>query len=433
VIETSPYFPNTDAFVDLTSHDAYTAGTPHATYARMRRESPVCWIDEAEGCGFWAVTTYREIVDVSRLFDTYTSRQGIRLEEMTAAETESRRTLMEMDPPEHTRLRRLVSKVFTRRIVEEYERQIRALAVEVVDAAIGRDEFDVAFDIVIDVAKQLPMRMLGALMGTPDADGDHLVELGDALLGNTDPEFTDHVVDQVDTDEFRMMPFRSPAGHELFDYAKRQAHLRYDAHDGSPLHDDVIAKLLAPTTDGEPLTEREFQNFFTLMVAAGNDTTRYSMAGMFMAMIEQPAAFEALRDLPDDHEAWRSATEEVLRWTAVTTHFRRTATCDVELRGQQIRTGDKVVVYYPSGNFDDAQFASPFTLDLGRSPNDHLTFGRGGPHRCLGEWLARMELRVVLQEWMRRVATIEQAGEREYLRSNFISGIKHLPVRITRR
>ncbi len=214
--EISPFFPNTDPFVDLTSHDAFTAGTPHATFARLRREAPVSWVDENDGSGYWAVVRYRDIVEVSRVFENYTSRQGIRLEEMTPEEAESRRTLMEMDPPEHTRLRRLVSKVFTRRIVEEYERQIRNLAIEVVDQAIQRDEFDV----VIDVAKQLPMRMLGALMGTPDADGDRLVELGDALLGNTDPEFTQHVVDQVDTDEFRMMPFRSPAGYELFDYAK---------------------------------------------------------------------------------------------------------------------------------------------------------------------------------------------------------------------
>jgi hypothetical protein len=367
---------------------------------------------------------YRDIVDVSRRFDTYTSRQGIRLEEMTAEETEARRTIMEMDPPEHTRLRRMVSKVLTRRIVEEYEEQIRELAVEVVDEAIENDEFD----IVIDVAKQLPMRMLGKLLGTPDEDGDRLVELGDALLGNTDPEFTEHVVDQVDTDEFRMLPFRSPAGIELFEYARDQAEQRRRCP-----ADDVISKLLEPTKDGDPLSENEFMNFFTLMVAAGNDTTRYTMAGTMKAMIERPDLFEQLRDLPDTHEAWRNASDELLRWTSVTTHFRRTATHDVELNGAQISDGDKVVTYFISGNFDEEQFADPYRLDLLRDASTHMAFGRGGPHLCLGAWLARMELRVLLQEWMRRVATIEQAGPEEYLRSNFIAGIKHLPVRITRR
>lgn len=418
------YFTNRDADADIVSHDAWLDGVPHETFARLRRESPVAWIDEGDGNGFWGVMKYRDIVDVSRQFDTYTSRQGIRLEEMTAEETEARRTIMEMDPPEHTRLRRMVSKVFTRRIVEEYEEQIRALAVEVVDEAIQNDEFD----IVIDVAKQLPMRMLGKLLGTPDEDGDRLVELGDALLGNTDPEFTEHVVDQVDTDEFRMMPFRSPAGIELFEYAREQAEQRRRCP-----ADDVISKLLEPTKDGDPLSEHEFMNFFTLMVAAGNDTTRYTMAGTMKAMIERPDLFEALRDLPDTHEAWRTASDELLRWTSVTTHFRRTATHDVELNGAQISEGDRVVTYFISGNFDEDQFPDPYRLDLQRDASTHMAFGRGGPHLCLGAWLARMELRVLLQEWMRRVATIEQAGAEDYLRSNFIAGIKHLPVRITRR
>ena len=419
------YFTNRDEHADIVEHDTWTTGVPHATFARLRRESPIAWIDEPDGSGFWGIFAYRDVIDISRQFDDYTSREGIRLEEMTPEETESRRTLMEMDPPEHTRLRRMVSKVFTRRIVEEYEHQIRELAVEVVEAAIVHDEFD----YVDRVARQLPMRMLGKLLGTPDADGDRLVELGDALLGNTDPEFTDHVVDQVDTDEYRLMPFRSPAGYELFDYARSQAGQRRRCP-----ADDVIAKLLEPSrTDGAPLSEHEFTNFFTLLVAAGNDTTRYTMAGATKAMIEHPEAFEPLRNVPDTDEAWRTATEELLRWTSVTTHFRRTATHDIDLRGRRIGRGDKVVVYFISGDFDEEQFADPFRLDLTRRPNDHLAFGRGGPHRCLGEWLARMEVRVLMQEWLRRVAAVEQTAPEQYLRSNFIAGIKHLPVRIRRR
>ena len=192
----------------------------------------------------------------------------------------------------------------------------------------------------------------------------------------------------------------------------------------------MIAKLLEPTTDGEPLTELEYNNFFALLVAAGNDTTRYTMAGSIKALIERPHLLDQLRQADD--ATWRTATDELLRWTTVTTHFRRTATRDIEMRGKQIQAGDKVVVYYTSGNFDEEQFADPYTLDLTRTPNDHLAFGRGGPHLCLGAWLARMEIRVTFQELAKRIATIEQIGDEQYLRSNFIAGIKHLPVRVTR-
>ncbi len=347
-----------DTHADITSHDTYTHGPPHATFARLRAEDPVAWFDEHDGRGFWAITKYRDILDISRVFDTYTSRQGIRLEDMSDEETAARRTMMEMDPPEHTRLRRLVVEGLHRRIVETYEQQIRELAVSVVEQALELDEFD----FVEEVARELPMRMLGRLLGTPDADGPRLVELGDALLGNTDPEFTEHVVDLVDTDEFRLMPFRSPAGYELFEYARQQAALRR-AHPT----DDVISKLLAPTTDGEPLTELEFDNFFTLLVAAGNDTTRYTMAGQPQGFARPTRLLDRLASARTTTE-WRVATDELLRWTSVTTHFRRTATHDVTLRGRTIEQGDKVVVYFLSGNFDEEQFADPFTLDLTRHP-----------------------------------------------------------------
>ncbi|MEM7323895.1 MAG: cytochrome P450, partial [Actinomycetota bacterium] len=204
-----------DAYADITSHDTYTTGAPHATFARMRREEPVSWVEEVDGSGFWAVTRYRDIIAVSRDVETFTSSQGIRLEEMDEEETRARRTMMEHDPPSHTRLRRLVSRGFTRRRVEAYEEQIRELAAEVVADAVPKQRFD----FVEEIATQLPMKMLGRLLGTPDADGMFLVEQGDALLGNTDPDFTDHVIDQTDTEEFRLVPFRSPAGIRLFDYA----------------------------------------------------------------------------------------------------------------------------------------------------------------------------------------------------------------------
>ena len=203
------------ADADIADPDTYTAGVPHATFQRLRRDDPVSWWDEdhAGGHGFWAVTRHADLLQVSRDVGTFSSAAGIRLEEMDAEETAARRTMMELDPPEHTGYRRLVSKPFSRREVHAYEQAIRTLARAVIDDALGAGP---SFDFVDRIAKQLPMRMLGALLGVPDADGPWLVEQGDALLGNTDPEFTSHPVGLVDTDEFRLMPFRSPAGIELF-------------------------------------------------------------------------------------------------------------------------------------------------------------------------------------------------------------------------
>jgi len=266
------------------------------------------------------------------------------------------------------------------------------------------------------------MRMLGRLMGLPDDDLDGLVSWGDAMIGNTDPEFTSHPVDLTDTDEFRLMPFRSPAALEVFRYADRMAQARR-----ADPRDDVITRLLAPAPDGEPLSDLEFKNFFTLLVAAGNDTTRYTIAGALDTLIDHPEALAHLRAHPEDLDI---AVEELLRWTTVTMHFRRTATRDTELRGVPIRAGDKVVIWFVSANYDEDQFTDPYRFDIARQPNDHCTFGRNGPHFCLGAWLARMEVRVTFEEVLPRLASIERTGPVEYLRSNFIHGIKHLPVRV---
>jgi cytochrome P450 len=278
------------------------------------------------------------------------------------------------------------------------------------------------FDLVTDVARQLPMRMLGRLLGAPEEDYGYLVDRGDALIGNTDPEFTEHVVDQTDTSEYRLMPFRSPAGVELFTYAQKLA----DDRRATP-RDDVVTKLLAPTMDGEPLTDLEFNNFFTLMVAAGNDTTRYSMVGGLVALLDHPDQLALVQERP---ELIPTAVEEMLRWTSVTMHFRRTATQDVEVHGRTIREGDKVAFWWISGDFDERQFPDPFRFDVTRDPNEHLAFGRGGPHRCIGEWLARVEIRVLLEELLPHLDRLRIVGPAQRLRSNFISGIKHLPVEV---
>lgn len=406
---------------DICSHDAYTAGVPHATFKRLRESDPVHWTHEADGSGFWSVLRYQDCLAVSRDVATFTSTKGIRLEEMEPEEAEARRTMMEMDPPEHTRYRRLVNRGFTRRTVEGFETPIRALAAEVVQRALRNDEFD----FVHDIAEELPMRMLGRLLGTSDEHGRRLVAWGDALLGNTDPDFTDFPVDLVDTEQYRMVPFRSPAAIEIFEFAQQQA-----AERRACPRDDVITQLLQPAVDGVPLTDHEFNNFFTLLVAAGNDTTRYSMTHGMWTMINHPGLWEALGRRP---ELLATGVEEVLRTSSVTMHFRRTATRDAELGGKRIAAGDKVVIWFNSANHDEDGFADPWRFDLARDPNDHMAFGRNGPHLCLGAWLARMELRLVFEELLRLGVRLEPNGDLEHLRSNFIAGIKRMPVRVASR
>ena len=383
------------------------------------------WPEHDGGKGFWAVTRYEDLLHVSQHVELFSSAQGITLEEIEGDDFHLRRNMLEYDPPEHTRYRRLVSKPFSRREVYSYEPGIRDLARDVVLAA--RDEGD-RFDYVDRVAKQLPMKMLGRLLGVPDSDGDWLVEQGDALLGNLDPEMTKHPVGLTDTDEFKHIPFRSPAALELYRYAEQQAEIRR----GCPM-DDVITKLLSPTIDGECLTELQFKNLFVLMVSAGNDTTRYTMAGGIKALAERPEQFAELRQacIDGDSAFVERAVEEVLRWTSVTMHFRRTATQDLELQGQQIKQGDKVVIWFSSADYDDRQFPDPFTFDIHRTPNDHVAFNLRSPHLCLGAQLARMELKVLFEELLPRITSVELDGPVERLRSNFICGMKRLPVKMT--
>jgi cytochrome P450 len=408
-----------EAFADITNPEAYRQGVPHATFKRLRDEDPVSWWDETDGSGFWAVTRYDDLLHVSHKPRLFSTSRGIRLEDMDEEELVARRTLMEMDPPEHTTYRRLVQPPFLPREVAAYEEAIRLLARAVINEVQGQSEFD----FVVRIARQLPMRMLGKMLGVPDSDGLWLVKKGDALIGNTDPEFTSHPVGLVDTAAYRLMPFRSPVSQELFAYAAEQARLRRQ-HPA----DDVISLLLQPKRDGEPLSEHEFKNFFTLLVAAGNDTTRYTMAAGMLALLEHPAQLAELRDNP---VLMPTAVEEILRWGTVTMHFRRTALEDTELRGRQIKAGDKVIIWFISANYDERQFPNPYHFDIKRAPNKHVAFGLKSPHKCLGEHLARVEIQVLFEELLPRLADVRLNGPVERLRSNFIAGIKHLPLKVS--
>lgn len=408
------------SLADITSHDTYVSGVPHDTFAYLRAHDPVHWTPESDGGrGFWSITRYDDVLMASRSTDLFSSRLGIRLEDMDPDETAARRTLMEMDAPEHSRLRRLVSRPFAPKSVNAYEDEIRALACEVLDGLRATDEFD----FVTSVARELPMRMLGRLLGLPHDDLEWLVQRGDALIGNTDPDFTEFVVDQVDTSAYRLLPFRSPVALELFEYASQALAERRL----TPTH-DVLSALLEPTADGDTLDDLALKNFFTLMVAAGNDTTRYSMTDGLLALIERPELYARLGTMNLDER--KALVEEMLRWSSVTMHFRRTVTRDTQLGGQALKAGDKVVLWFASANFDETHFEDPYEFRADRAPNDHVTFGLHSPHLCLGAHLARLEMRVVFEEIAARWASVALNGAPERLRSNFISGIKHLPVAV---
>ncbi|MCA3444398.1 MAG: cytochrome P450 [Rhodobacter sp.] len=411
--------PADDGHADLTSHDSFLNGPPHNTFSRLRREDPVHWTEWDQGQPFWSLTRHADIHALNGKPELLSSARGIRMEDQSYEEYLARRTFQETDPPEHMMTRIKVARAFSKGVVAEFEDAIRTLCVEILDLALQKESFDATREI----ARELPMRMLGRIVGLPDEDLPWLVEKGDALIANTDPDFTDHVLDKLTTDEFRMMPFNSPAGAELFVYAKDLMQRKAAAGDTS----GVLHLILQPSADGSVMPENEFRNFFCLVVAAGNDTTRYSIAAGIQALLHQPELLAQIQSgVVDDTMA-----DEIIRWASPTSYFRRTAAQDFELHGRQIRTGDKVLYWFASANRDETVFDMPFHVNLARNPNRHLAFGQGGPHLCLGMWLARLEVRVLFQELAKRLATIEPAGEQKFLRSNFVAGLKSLPVRVT--
>ena len=412
--------PLDDGYADLSSHDTFVDGAPLNTFARLRREDPVHWSDWSGGKGFWAITRNADMLELNRQFDLVSSAQGIRMEDQTPEEYLARRTFQETDPPEHMKTRIKVAKAFSKPVIAGFEDLVRELCVDILDKALAKGTFDATKEI----ARQLPMQMLGRILGTPEEDLPWLVEKGDALIANTDPDFTDHVLDQMDTDEYRLMPFNSPAGVELWEYAQKLMAEKNRTGDT----DGVLHMILQPDRDGNVISQEEFRNFFCLLVAAGNDTTRYSIAAGIQAMAHQPELLEQMREGGD---IWETGADEIIRWATPALYFRRTATRDFEMHGKMIREGDKVLFWWISGNRDETVMDDPNRVDLRRPANQHVSFGKGGPHVCLGMHLARLEVRVLFEELAKRVKTIEPAGPHRFLRSNFVGGIKELPIRVT--
>jgi cytochrome P450 len=408
------------ASIDIADAAIYERGIPHEAFALLRRHDPVHWHpwDNHRG-GFWAVTTKDDLTTVTRDWNTFTSEQHVNLWELTPEAQQARRSLIETDGMPHTRLRRLVTQPFTLRRMAGYEEATRAIVDELLDDLVGAGDVDV----VGRLSEPYPIRVIVSILGIPRSDGDFLVHLSNQLVEGTSNRELDPTA-YGNTTPLELLPFNSPAAHALFEFGRRLGTERR-ARPG----DDLVSKLVTAEVDGDHLTDAEFCNFFQLLVFAGNETTRTAISNGLLAFMQHP---EQLRVLKDDPSLIPNAVEEVIRWATPVLHMRRTATVDTVLGGTAIAAGDWVVMWYASANFDESAFDGPLRFDVRRPVRpEHVAFGAFGPHHCLGAPLARLEIRLLLEQLVRRDLEIEQAGEVERVRSNFVNGILSLPARIS--
>ena len=407
--------------VDLADPDNFLDGwTPWRMFDDLRRGDPVHWNPETDGgSGFWSLTRHADIVAADRDPVTFTSTRFVNLEEVDERQAVIRRSMLETDGPRHLAMRRLLQREFTPRAVAGYATFLRGLTAKTLDTALVKG----TFDFVKEVAADFPINVLARMLDAPD-DAQRLIDWGNRIIANTDPDYADVLLDSEESERYRDLPFRSPASLEVFAYGRELAARRRGGNGA-----DLVSKLINQVPrDGAPLSERDFDNYFLLLVVAGNETTRHTITHAMRALIEHPAEADRLRVNLD---LMPTAVEEFLRWASPVYHFRRTATRDVELGGKHVREGDKVVLWFASGNRDEEVFADPYRFDVTRTPNDHITFGKGGPHYCLGNALARLEIRIMFEELLPRLADIRPAGEIRRVRSNFVHGIKEMPVTVT--
>lgn len=391
--------------VDLDNPDHFVAGTPHDAFRLLRREAPVHFNRERTGAGFWVLSKYTDIREASKRPDLYSSALGgTNIMDLPPEDLQLvQMMLINMDPPEHRWFRNIVKAAFLPRAIGHLRESIAELASEIVDEVIEKGECD----FVEDVACKMPTRVICEMVGVPREDWDAVYELSNKLVGFDDPAM------QAAPEEGKKAAF------EMFIYASRLAQ-KARKNPG----DDVASRLLTAEVDGHKLTDMQFNCFFLMLMIAGNETTRTVTTNGMLALMRHP---EQWRMVLDDMSLLPGAVEEMCRFDPPVHHFRRTATQDIELRGQTIKKGDKVTFWYPSANRDEEIFDAPDTFDITRSPNDHIAFG-AGEHFCLGAHLARLELNVVFEEILTRMKDVQLAGQPRRLRSNFINGVMSMPV-----
>lgn len=404
--------------VDLLDRDAFVDRVPHQWFKRLRDDAPIYRHPEPDGPGFWVFTRHEDIVVLNRDWERLSSDQErggvVGLEEPTVERREhlarahgSGRMMLSMDPPAHTRYRKLVNRGFTPRVIRSLEDHLREISARIIERALATD--DGRTDFVVDVAAELPLEAIAEFLGVPIEDRHKIFDWSNRMIGSEDPEYA---VSESSAAEARF---------ELYRYANALGTDRRS----SP-REDIVSTLIHGEVDGECLSEMDFDLFFLLLAVAGNETTRNALSHGMAALLEDPVSYSALVDDPALIET--TVIDEVLRYGCPVMYFRRNLTQDMEYKGHQLKAGEKASLWYISANRDERVFDDPHRFDIHRSPNPHVAFGGGGPHHCLGAHLARMEMKVLFEELVARVPRIESLGPPTRLRSNFINGIKHLPL-----
>ena len=385
-------------------------------FALLRRDKPVAFFPEPEfevfpaGPGYWSLTKYDDVVFVSRHPDLFISGKGSNIPDMPVEVNEMLGSMINMDAPRHTKLRLLVNKGFTPRMVARIEQYVHDVAREIVEDVSAKGEID----FVTEVAAPMPLRIICDMMGIPREDNQYIFDCTNHLLGGLDPEYNETVEDMIG------------GGWNMWNYAQDLGAKRL-----ADPQDDITSALMQAEVDGQRLTAAEFGSFFVLLCTAGNETTRNAIAHGLWQLTRHPDQKQLLIDDSETHMA--NAVEEIVRYSTPVIHFRRTTTERVELPSGRhtFDEGEKVVLWYNSANRDEDAFDHPERFDITRSPNEHVGFGGGGPHFCLGANLARREIRVLFDELFRVLPDIHSTSEPDWLQSTFIHGIKHLTAEFT--
>ncbi len=390
-------------------------GYPHEDWTWLRRHHPICRMDDGVMEPYWAITRHADVMDISKRPEDFTNAPTINVVAADAtARTSQARTIVHMDPPDHRVYRAVTSRSFTPRAISTMTDRVREIAATIIGRELDRAEAGETIDFVETIAAWHPLAVISELLGIPEQDQAHILGLTNQILSGTDPEY---------------MEGENPVASASAGTAGFLEYMANLAADRRACPADDLATVLAQATiDDRPMPDFELISYYMAIATAGHDTTRNALTGGLAALLEHPEQLAALRA---DRTLTETAADEILRWSTPVIHFARTAAHDTEVAGHRVVAGERVALFYPSANRDEDVFTHPFTFDIERSPNPHLTFGFG-EHYCIGQALARLEVRALFDVLLDMVSDIEIAGPVEHLAANFVGGIKHLPLKLQR-